>query len=145
MAQFFGTEPMTAKIKLIAVASAIALMSASSAFADGIEVDGNLTNITVVKQSTNLALGAHSTAKQSIGSIGGNVEVGGSIRNITVIGDAVNLAAGIGTEAEMLVGSIRDLDTPSGITQTIVVRSVVNVATGGGTKSCVSIGYGTRC
>ncbi len=136
---------MTATIKLIAVASGIALMSVSSAFAEGVEVGGNLTNVTVVKQATNLALGAHSTAKQSLGSIGGNVEVGGNIRNITVIGKAVNLAVGISTEAEMSVGSIRDLDTPSGIKQTIVVRNVVNVAIGGGTKSCVSVGYGTRC
>lgn len=140
-----GNELMTAPFKLIATASVIALVSAGSAIADGVEVGGSVTNIAIVKQATNLALGVNSKAKQSIGTIGGNVEVGGTVRNVTIIGETVNLATGIGAKAEMSAGSIRDIDAPSGIRQTIVVRSIINVSAGAGTKSCVSLGYGKRC
>ena len=136
---------MTALLKLIATASAVALISAGPAFADGVEVGGAVTNIVVVKQASNLALGVNSTAKQSIGSIGNGVEIGGNLSNVTIIGETVNLAKGIGSKAEVSAGSLRDVKSSSGISQTIVVRSITNLSSGAGTKSCISLGYGKGC
>jgi len=140
---------MTAKSRLLTASTFVALVVASSALADGVEVGGNLTNVTVVGRASNVASGAFSKATQSIGSIGDSVKVGGSISNTTVVGEVVNQATGVGSKAKTYVGSLREgVNTPGSIKQTIVVRKVVNKVSGFlgfGGSSCVSIGYGKPC
>jgi len=141
-----GTESMTAKSRLFSASTFVALVIASSALADGVEVGGNLVNVTVVGRASNVASGMHSQARQSIGSIAGNVKVGGSIKSTTVVGEAVNLATGVGTKAETYVGSVQaGTRTPGSVKQTVVVRKIINSMSGFGSSACVSVGYGDPC
>ena len=101
---------MTTKIKYLTAVAALSLMTATSAFADKLEVGGNLLNrLNVNGDATNLASGRGSTADQSIGSISGDsdVDVGGSLSNLVAVnGDARNLSTGFRTEACQEIGSV---------------------------------------
>jgi hypothetical protein len=137
---------MIAKSRLFSASTFIALVIGGAAFADSVEVGGNLVNSAVVGRATNVAGGAFSKATQSIGSIEGNVKVGGSINSVTIVGEAVNAATGFGTKAETYLGSIpKGTNTPGSIKQTIVVKRAINTISGLGGSSCVAVGYGDPC
>ena len=101
---------MTAKIKYLTAATAIALMTASSAFAGEVETGGRVVNVGVVgENAVNVANGSESTAEQNIGtiSISGNSVVGSDLVNVGVVGrNAVNVAFGFKSEATQNIGTI---------------------------------------
>jgi hypothetical protein len=103
---------MTAKIKYLTAATAIALMTASSAFASEVETGGRVVNVGVVgENAVNVANGSESTAEQNIGtiSISGDsvLSVGSDLVNVGVVGrNAVNVAFGFKSEATQNIGTI---------------------------------------
>ncbi len=101
---------MTTKIKYLTAVAAVALMTASSAFAGEIEVDGNLLNVGVVTgNAVNVSTGFLSNAEQSIGAISGDsdISVDGNLLNVGVVtGNAVNVATGFLSDACQEIGAI---------------------------------------
>ncbi len=94
---------MVSKIKYLTVATVIALATASSAFAAGVEV-GGINQATVGSEVTNLALGSKATARQGVGSIQ-DVKAGG-INQATVANRVTNAAIGAEAAACQTIGSI---------------------------------------
>ncbi len=102
---------MTTKIKYLTAVAAIALMTASSAFAGEIEVGGNAVNFgVVVGNAVNLALGEETVAEQNIGVVSGDsdvVAIDGNLFNFGIVGgNAVNVAFGLKSTACQDIGSI---------------------------------------
>ena len=106
---------MTSTFKRLTAAATIAAVAAISFSAPshaaeegGVKIGGKLTQVTLVKNAANLAIGKNAKAGLSIGSIHGNFESGGDVTQVTLVKNAVNLAAGKDTEACMSIGSIGD-------------------------------------
>ncbi len=101
---------MTTKIKYLTAVAAVALMTASSAFAGEIEVGGNALNVGVVAgNAVNVAAGFLSKADQSIGAISGDsdVTIGGNLLNVGVVaGNAVNVSTGFLSKSCQEIGAI---------------------------------------
>jgi len=74
----------------------------------GVKVGGDLTQVTLVKTATNLAIGEGSTAAMSVGAIHGNTDIGGDLTQVTLVKTATNLALGKDSTACMQIGSIGD-------------------------------------
>ncbi len=101
---------MIPKIKHLTAATLFALMTASSAFAGTLEVGGNLANVTLSNQPTNLAIGVRNDATQYVGAVGADgstsVDVGGNLTNVTLSNQPANLAIGVRNTACQDIGSV---------------------------------------
>jgi hypothetical protein len=89
----------------IAVAvAAFALVSATSAFAQGIKIDGTVTQTVTAERNTNAALGNDSVARQAFGVL--NADVAGTVDQTVNANDNTNTAEGNGSEACQTFGVI---------------------------------------
>jgi DNA-binding transcriptional regulator YdaS (Cro superfamily) len=100
----------------IALAVAVALMSATSAFAQDVEINGSRVNQNVTaNNNSNIASGLDSVARQAFGAIS-DAEIRGStvVQNVTANNNR-NVASGRDSEACQEFGVIGDVGGGGGL------------------------------
>jgi hypothetical protein len=96
------------RLPIALAVAALALMTATSGFAQGVRVNGVAANTTVANGNTNAAIGLLSEARQNIGAINGNTTVNGVLANTTVASGNTNAAIGLLTKACQNIGVVGD-------------------------------------
>jgi hypothetical protein len=92
--------------------AAFTLVSAGSAFAGGIKIEGDVKQNITADNNTNTALGNDSFARQVFGVV--NADVSGSVEQNINATNMTNLAEGNGSEACQAVGVVGPVEDVCG-------------------------------
>ncbi len=92
--------------------AAFTLVSAAGAFAQGIKIEGDVTQSVTAERNTNTAIGQDSVARQVFGVI--NADVSGTVEQNVNANDNTNLAEGQGSEACQAFGVIGPVEDVCG-------------------------------
>ena len=92
----------------IALAVAAFALVGTSAFAQGIKIDGTVTQTVTAERNINTAVGNDSVARQAFGVL--NADVAGNVTQTVNANDNTNTAQGNGSEACQAFGVIGSLE-----------------------------------